>query len=102
MCRAAAARCARDHEHVPVVALVRVSRPRGQQAAHARARQQLDARTVHAIDHVVGDADVRDDDVARMHLRRRHHERQLRGAERYGDRRVDAVANELARLGGEP
>ena len=52
-----------------------------------------------AIEHVVGDADVGDDDVARLHLGRRQHERQLGRAERDRHRCLDGIANEVRRVG---
>ena len=46
-------------------------------------------RPVELIDHVGGNADVGDHHLARLHLRGRQHQRQLRRAERDGDRGLD-------------
>ena len=78
-----------DDQHVAVVALVAVRRPRRDQLAHRRSRQQLDARAVERLDDAGGNADVGDHDVAGPVLGRRQHERQLRRAERDGQRRLD-------------
>jgi hypothetical protein len=44
------------------------------------ARQQIDARAVDRLEHLAGNADVGDDDVAGARLGRRQHQRQLRRA----------------------
>ncbi len=50
------------------------------------------------LEHLVGDPDVRDDDVACLHLGRRQHQRQLRRAERNGDCGLDRVADQIRRI----
>ena len=87
-----------NHQHVAVVAFVRVERAGLHERPHLRARQELDPRPLHCLEHVVGDPDVRDDDVARLHLGRRQHERQLGCAERDRHRGLDGIADEVWRV----
>ena len=76
-----------------------IRRARRDQLAHRAARQQLDARTVDPFEHLGWDADVGDDDVAGARFAGRQDQRQLRGGERHGHRRLDRVANRLVGIG---
>ena len=84
---------------MPEVAFVAVGAPWRNQLAHRRARQELDVRAVHGLDHFVRDADIRDYDVAGAHLRRRQHQRKFRRRQRDGERGVDGRADRIRRVG---
>ena len=97
--RAGLAARAGDHQHAAEVALVGVDGARLDEAAHAVAGEQLEARPVEPVDDAGRDADVGDDDLAGLLFRRRQHQRQLRRAERDGDRRFDGVADQVRGVG---
>jgi len=64
MRRAGAAERSGDDQHAAEVPFVRVGRARGNQLAHALARQQFQPRPFELVDHRRGNADVRDHEIA--------------------------------------
>ena len=99
MCRPGPPARARDDEDAAVIAFVAVGRTRRDQLAHRGAREQIHAGAVHRVEHLGGDPDVGDDDVARVDLRRRQHERQLGSRERHGEAGFDGGTDRLGRVG---
>ena len=94
---------ARDHEHTPEVALVRLGLARFvDDEPDVVAREEVDARTVDPIDHVLRDADLGDDQVAAVALGRRQDQRQLRRPERHRDRRLHHVARDRRGVRRQP
>ena len=79
MRRAGLAARSGDDQHVSVIALVAVRCARRDELAHRAAGQQLDARALERLDHLAGNTDVGNDDVAGAGFGGRQHQRQLRG-----------------------
>jgi hypothetical protein len=64
--------------------------------------QQLDVPSVDAVDDVLRNADVGNDDIAGVLFTGRKNERQLGRRERNRHRRVDAVTDDVRGIGGQP
>ena len=90
-----------DDEHAAEIALVALGRARRHELAHRAPRQQVDARAVEALEHLGGNADVGDDDVAGARFGRRKHERKLGRAERDGGIGFDRFADRIGGVGRE-
>ena len=96
-----AARSGHD-ENAAEIALMRVGLSRRNQRTNLIPGHQLDERSFERVDDEGRYADVGDDHLARLLLRRRQDERQLRRAERDGDRRLDAIADQVRGVGRHP
>ena len=92
----------RDDQHVTVVAFVRIGFARLNDLAHRLTGQQVQTRPGEIVDHLRRDADVCDDDVARLRFAWRQHERKLRRRKRHGYRSADALADRLGMIGRQP
>ena len=74
--------------------------PRGWTSGRrSSAVEQPEVGPLEGVDDVVRDPDVRDREVARQVARRRQHERELRRAERDGQRRLDGRTDHLVGVG---
>ena len=90
-----------DDQDAAEIALVDIRGTRRDQRPDVLARQEFDPRSLERLDDAAGNADVSDDDFAGLALGRRQDQRQLGRAERHRHRRLDAVAHQVARVGGQ-
>ena len=91
-----------DHQDPSVVTLVRLGLARLEPPDHLARRDDLEPRTVDALDDFAWNADVGDDDLAAAILRWRQHVGHFRRRERHGQIGLDGLAHHVRCVGRKP